>query len=319
MQHCRKMFWISVLATGLVVGAYGDDEVELRVNGDFRGATPGAVMAPGWAADALAGQTKVVQGEDWDEFGLEVAAPTGNAKTVCSDFHAVAGRTLKLEVTLRGSGSASVGFQAFDQARKPLAKSGQIRTYQLSAAGSEIKNYFSMTDPSVKFIRICLVANPGSRVVFEDIEAEFKAVYPPSSATVQSIAPATHPVVPAVQTAPAVSTAAPAAQANALRPLIHDKFYALSRLAEKTELQVSLPRGSEIDFELGEDGENDRYWTVSQYDPAVCRVKLEHDTDGVWPFRYDKAEVELKAVGPGQTSVIFKCGGKSLIVHFSVL
>ncbi len=318
MEHCRKWFWIGVLAAGFAVGVCGDDEVELRLNGDFRGASPGAAMAPGWTGDALAGQTKIVPGEDWDEFGLEVIAPAGNAKTVCSDFHAVAGKTLKLEVSLRGSGTAAVGFLAFDQARQPLAAAGQTRTYQLAVPGSEIKNYFTMTDPNVKFIRICLVANPGARVVFEDVEAEFKAIYPPSSAAVQSIAPAAQSALPVAQVVPLAHSAVPAAQSGVLRPLIHDKFYAFSRLAEKTELQASLPRGSEIDFELGEDGAQNRYWTVSQYDPAICRVKLEHDTDGFWPFRYDKAEIELKAMAPGETAIVFNCDGKTLTVHFSV-
>ncbi len=311
MVHCRKFLWGCALFAGLTVVAWGDDEVELRVNGDFGGAAPGAVMAPGWTADELPGQTKVVPGEDWDEFGLKVVAPDGNAKTVCSDFFPVAGRTLKLEVSLRGNGMASVGFQAFDQAKKPLVKAGQSRAYQLSEAGSEVKNYFSLTDPNVKFIRICLTANPGTRVVFEEVEAEFKSVYPPASAAMQS-------VTPVVRAVAAEAAGVASAQPGVVRPLIHDKFYALSRLAEKTELQVSLPRGSEIDFELGEDGANDRYWTVSQYDPAVCQVKLEHDIGGIWPFRYDKAEVELKAMAPGKTTLVFNCAGKSVIIHFSV-
>ncbi|MBQ6599018.1 MAG: hypothetical protein IJH79_15820 [Lentisphaeria bacterium] len=74
---------------------------------------------------------------------------------------------------------------------------------------------------------------------------------------------------------------------------------------------------SDIDFELGEVPSSGYYWKVISYDPGVCRVKLEHDQDGVWPFRYDKAEIELKAMRPGRTDVIFSCGTKKFTVHFT--
>lgn len=59
------------------------------------------------------------------------------------------------------------------------------------------------------------------------------------------------------------------------------------------------------------------YWKVFSYDPGVCRVKLGHDQDGVWPLRRDKAEIELKALRPGRTDVIFTCGSKRFTVHFT--
>ena len=74
---------------------------------------------------------------------------------------------------------------------------------------------------------------------------------------------------------------------------------------------------SDIDFNLGEDPNRGQYWRVVSYDASVCRVKLEHDQDGVFPFRYYKAEIELKALRPGRTDVVFSCGGKRVTVHFS--
>ena len=80
-----------------------------------------------------------------------------------------------------------------------------------------------------------------------------------------------------------------------------------------------MPVGSDIDFELGEDASAGRYWQVVSYNPAICRVKIEHDQDGIFPVRWDKAEIELKALGRGTTDVVFSCGGKKLTVRFTAL
>ena len=180
MVHCRKFLWGCALFAGLTVVAWGDDEVELRVNGDFGGAAPGAVMAPGWTADELPGQTKVVPGEDWDEFGLKVVAPDGNAKTVCSDFFPVAGRTLKLEVSLRGNGMASVGFQAFDQMFLMTGGGPQYSTYTYllglynEAFGGAYRIGIACAMSYILFIIILIITFIQFKVVPQDLTGESK-------------------------------------------------------------------------------------------------------------------------------------------------
>lgn len=301
--------------------AFADNDVDISVNGDFRGTTLGAATAPGWSADTLPGTTRIIQGNDWDEFAIEIAAPAGNAKTVYSDYFPVLGNILKLEVTLRGTGTASVGFAAFDAARQPLVKSGMSQTYQVSAVGGETKNYFTITDPQAKFIRICLTANPGSQVSFGDVDAEYRQGAVPAAAPAVVPTAVAAPAQPAAP-APATRVLAPAAPVQpaapvSLLPLINDRFYSLKSIGA-TEYQVTLPVGSEIDFKLEENADNGQYWSLSTYDAYICRVKMEHDRDGVWPFRYDNAEIELKGLTPGTSRIVFNYPGKTFIVHVTV-
>ncbi|MBS1371108.1 MAG: hypothetical protein HPZ91_14245 [Lentisphaeria bacterium] len=293
--------------------AFADNDVDISVNGDFRGTTLGAATAPGWSADTLPGTTRIIQGSDWDEFAIEITAPAGNAKTVCSDYFPVLGNILKLEVTLRGTGTASVGFAAFDAARQPLVKSGMSQTCQVSAVGGETKNYFTITDPQAKFIRLCLTANPGSQVSFGDVDAEYRQGAVPAAAPAVVPTPAAAPAARVLPPAVPVQPAAPVS----LPPLIDDRFYSLKSIGA-TEYQVTLPVGSEIDFKLEEDADNGQYWSLSTYDAHICRVKMEHDRDGIWPFRYDNAEIELKGLTPGTSRIVFNYPGKTFVVHVTV-
>lgn len=309
--HWGKVISVCISAIGAVGVACAAGDVDVDVNGDFRGGSVGAAIAPGWTSDKSPGRTRVVASRDWDEFGLEIVSTGKESKTVYSDLYAVAGKTLKLEVALRGTGKATVGFWAYDQSRKQLNNAGQSKTYSLIPTDRETKNYFSLTDPKVKFVRIFLSAHSGAKAVFEDVDAEFKTSYPPRTA-LQSAKSFDDAVDSAV------SSLKKTAKVAALPPLIHDKYYAFGALPNKTELRASMTPGSEIEFELGENGASNKYWSVSQYDAAICRVKLEHDTDGIMPFRYDKSEIELKALAPGETSVVFQCGGKTFTVYVVV-
>ena len=99
--------------------------------------------------------------------------------------------------------------------------------------------------------------------------------------------------------------------------LQNDKYYAYMFLGKDEHYEISLTPGSDIDFELGESVGSGCAWRVVSYDPAICRVKIEHDQDGVFPFRRDKAEIELKALGRGTTVVVFSTGEKTFTVHFT--
>ena len=97
----------------------------------------------------------------------------------------------------------------------------------------------------------------------------------------------------------------------------NDRYFSYSFLGQDEHYETTLPVRSDIDFELGEVPSSGYYWKVVSYDPSICRVKLEHDQDGVWPLRRDKAEIELKALRPGRTDIIFTCGSKRFTVHFT--
>lgn len=281
----------------LTLSSVSADESDLRINGDFRGSALHSATAPGWTVLPGEGATKIVRGEDFDEFSVEIAASAQGAKSVCSDFHPVAGNTLKLEVEIKGSGTASVGFLAFDAARRPLP--GRVQTCQAAVYWTKIKTYFPVTDPAIRFVKIILTAEKGSTVTFGDVEAEFKRTTQQTAGTSIAVPPALPAAVPA-------------------RPLIHKRFYALNRITGET-LSATVPLKGEIDFELEENADRGEYWTITSYDANICRIEMEHDRDGIWPFRYDKAEIELKGIAPGTTTVVFThSSGKSFKVLFTV-
>lgn len=128
------------------------------------------------------------------------------------------------------------------------------------------------------------------------------------------------PSAPPPASAPAPGVKAAPAQTRipaGTQILQNDKYYTYASLDADTRFETSLPVGSDIEFELGESVSDRQVWRFVSCDPAVCRVKLEHDQDGFFPFRRDKAEIELKAVGRGSTDVVFSGGEKKVTVHFT--
>ena len=166
------------------------------------------------------------------------------------------------------------------------------------------------------------------QVVFYKPNDAAPAAQAPAPAPAPAVAPAPAPApAPAVAPAPAPAQAvapAPAPAPVAATPTVgmqllqNDHYYAYMFLDNDTHFEAAVPCGSDIDFKIGEDA-GKQYWRLVSCDPAVCRVKLEHDSDGVFPFRIDKAEIELKAVMPGKTDVVFVCGPKRVTVHFTAM
>lgn len=272
-----------------------DDDYDLRLNGDFRGAGANAALAPGWSVSPGDGSTRVIPGEDYDEFAIEITGGR-DGKTISTDFYPVHGNAVKLETEIKGSGAAQIGVAAFGADKKPLFTRGRI--FNASAWWSTAKNVFRISEPEVKFVKIVLCAEPGSTIAFADVDAEFKRYAVPS-------VPAQTPA----QTIPPTAT---------LPSVIHEKCYSLDEIGAIVR-QATVPLGGEIDFALEEDASRAQYWTISSYDSAVCRVEIEHDREGIWPFRRDLAKIELKGVAKGTTTVLFTYpDGKNFQVLFTV-
>ena len=314
------------LAAALFFGAVGvvaDDDIDLPINGDFRGAPNGASPAPGWTLTSDGGGARILPTTDRDDFALELIATPNRAQSAVTELHAMPGSILKIELKVRGTGSAAFGYEAFDASRRVVAIDRQV--VALSAYDQKYKRYFTLAAPATH-VRIRLTAEAGSTAVFRDVDADVSGPAIPAAAAqpgvISAPAPAAQPGVvsapapaaapaPAVQPAPA---AAPAPAPAAAKWLQNDKYYFYNFLGADEHYATSLPPGSDIDFDLGEDPGNGLYWRVVSYNPAVCRVKLEHDHNLVMP---DKAEIELKALAPGRTDVVFTCGPKKFTVHFT--
>ena len=283
--------------------ASADEDYDLRINGDFRGAAANAALAPGWSVSPGDGSTRVIPGEDYDEFAIEITGGR-DGKTISTDFYPVHGNAVKLETEIKGSGAAQIGVAAFGADKKPLFT--RTRIFNASAWWSTAKNVFRISEPEVKFVKIVLCAEPGSTIAFADVDAEFKR-YAVPSVPAQTPAPAVAPQ-PA-QTIPPTAT---------LPSVIHEKCYSLDEIGAIVR-QATVPLGGEIDFALEEDASRAQYWTISSYDSAVCRVEIEHDREGIWPFRRDLAKIELKGVAKGTTTVLFTYpDGKNFQVLFTV-
>ena len=314
--------FVLTLAAALMFGAVGvmaDHDIDLPINGDFRGAPNGASPAPGWTLTSDGGGARILPTTDRDDFALELIATPNRSQSAVTELHAMPGSILKLELKLRGTGAAAFGYEAFDAARRVIAVDRQVVT--LGAYDQKFKRYFTLTAPAA-FIRIRLTAEAGATAVFRDVDAEVSGPALPASAqpapgVIQAPAAQQPGVIqaPAAQPAPApAAQAAPAAAPAVVRWLQNDKYYFYNFLGADDHYETSLPVGSDIEFDLGEDPGNGIYWRVVSCDPNICRVKLEHDHNLVMP---DKAEIELKALYPGKTDVVFTCGPKKFTVHFT--
>ena len=323
------VLWAGVLAA--------DNDIDLPINGDFRGRPSGYSPAPGWTLTADGGAARILPTRDRNEFCLELAAPPTRSQSAVSALHPLPGSVLKLEAKVSGSGSASVGYETFDGSRRTVIAADR-QVVRLAPGDQKVKRYFTLTAPA-KYIRIRLTAEAGSLARFRDVEAEVSGPVltapqaAPAPGTIAAPAPGTISApAPGTISAPAPGTiAAPApaaAPANVAGPapvpapvtaklLVDDSYFSFDSLGQDEHYTVSLPTGSDIDFDLGENPGSQLYWRLVSYNPSVCRVKLEHDRDGVFPFYRYKAEIELKAMITGRTDVVFACGTKRFTVHFT--
>jgi len=336
------LFGSLVLAAVLAFPAalMADNEIDLPVNGDFRGTPNGYSPAPGWTLTADGGGARVLPTADADDFALEILTAPGRSQSVMSDLYPLSGNMLKLEFKARGTGSASAGFEAYDASRV-LVGTDRL-TVALAGYDQKFSRYFTLP-AQAKFIRIRLTAEAGSVAQFRDVDADVSIAAVPAPAPGVTAAPAATPApapapAPGVTAAPAATpapaaVAAPApAPATAAAPapaaastaapagsqiIQNDKYYSYSFLDADVHFEASLPVGSDVDFELGENVSDRCVWRLVSCDPAICRVKLKHDQDGVFPFRWDKAEIELKSIGRGSTDVVFTTGEKKVTVHFT--
>ena len=298
---------------------------DLPVNGDFRGRPAGYCPAPGWTLTADGGFARILPTRDRNEFELELRSGPNRSQSVLSDLHKLPGNILKLEFKVRGEGSASGGYEVFDEARRTLVAADR-QTVGLARHDQKVKRYFIMP-PQAKYIRLRLSAKPGSVAIFRDVEAEVARAAIPA---VQKQEPPPTGMIAAPPAEAAGTVSAPTAAVTPLQPgvtairppsrlLRDDRFYPYAALRPDEHFDVTLRAGSDIDFDLGERPDAGFYWKIVSYDPSICRIKLEHDRDGIFPLRRDKAEIELKALRRGSSDVVFTCGSKKVTVHLTAL
>lgn len=309
----------AILLTMTVQAAYDRD---MRINGHFRGTSQGYKPVPGWTLTADGGSARILPTLKPDKFMLEILAASDRPQSVVSDLYQVFGNTIEIKADLSGRGYASIGFEAFDSTGRQLVAAEKQTCTLSSGIEQKFKRYFFVNAPA-QLIRIRLTAEPGSTAVFRDVEAEMKmsaapapqgAIAAPAPLPAAVAAPQPAPVVSAPATAPAPLSSTPTG------PMLqHNRYYRWNSLGPVEHFQVQLPVGSDIDFDLQENPDRNLYWSVISYDARICRIKVDHDRDGFFPFRVDKAEFELKALWRGTTTIVLACGGKKIYIHFTAL
>ena len=273
---------------------------DMHLNGHFRGAAQGHKPAPGWTLTADGGSARILPALKPGKFMLELKAAPNRSQSVVSDLKQVFGNVIEIKGDISGRGNASFGYEAFDQSgRQLIARENQ--NCILSRTEQEFKRYFKVSGRA-KYIRVKLTAERGSVAVFRDVDAEMKMAAPPPA--------------PAAAVPPPPPRPVPAPAAVMLQ---HHHFYKWASLRPVEHFKIQLPVGSEIEFKLQEDRHKNLYWSVVSYDNRICRVKVDHDRDGVYPFRTDKADFELKALWRGTTNIVLTCGKKKVIIQFTAI
>ena len=218
---------------------------------------------------------------DSDDFGVELAPESKVFSKLCP----VKGDNVKLEAEVRGSGMGRLSYTAFDQDGKAIAFREDGVRFSAQVRKSKVRARLAVP-PQAHFIAVTLESGSGAKIVFEDVEAEFEPPYrkdTPVNGTVQ---------------------------------LTNERFYKLTDLTALPFAATLAPR-QDIDFELEE--VPGKFWQVESFDANVCRVKVEHDRDGIWPMRRYKAEIEIDALRPGETEVVFSNpDGKKVTVKLTV-
>ena len=327
----KTLLLTMAMAFALAIPLIADHDVDLPINGEFYGEPIGYSPATGWTLTSGGGQARVLPRHGDDDFMLELQANPHHSQSVLSDMHRLPGNLLKLELNISGTGTASAGYEAYDMSGKVLV-AADSQPVTLTRHEQKVKRHFPLP-PQAKNIKIRLTAEAGATALFRDVEAEVSyaeipsyQLPPPPSSTIQAPppSPGTIPAPPPPGTMQAPGSEHghrqpphPHRPHHHGKPLQNDSFIEYKSLGEEEVYEVSLRSGKEIEFNLEEKRKKGISWQIVSYDPNICRVKLDHDHVRMLFERHDAAEIEIKALRPGSTRVIFNCDDKTFIVNFT--
>lgn len=282
MKFKKSVFQAAVCCVLMVMSTHLSAGNDLPVNVDFKGKVSDKGVAQ-W--ELVSGKFRRLPTHDHDEFAVELS---GKAM-MRSVMVPVTGKVLKLEAEVSGSGMGRMGYAAFDRNGKLLTAYADGVSFSAVSRRSKVRASLPVAD-NAAFVAVVLVADNGSIVMFEDVDAEFHGVRTSGSSVVM--------------------------KGVAVIPLANDRFYRFKELGN-IPFGITLVRGGDVEFDV-EAAERD-LWQVTSYDRKVCRVKLEHDRKGVWPFKSYRAEVEIEGVAPGSCYVeLTSSSGKKMKVFVVV-
>ena len=269
----------------------------LQINGHFQGTPSGYNPAPGWTLGSDGGSARILPSFRRGEFVLEMAANRQYPQVAVSDLFPITGNTVTITAALRGNGKASIGYETFDANQNRLA--GANATYDTFRRREQlVRKDYLITDPHARYVRIVLTSQPGTTIQFREVTAAL-----------------TSSVQPVAAPPPAAVPAPPPPPAPRFRHLKHRHSYAWAGLADEETLLVTIPRGSEISFNLQEFPRRRLFWSTAAADSRYCHVHVLHEQVGRGPHRVENAKIRLKTVWPGQSDVVLVCGPKKVIIR----
>lgn len=218
-------------------------------------------------------------------YGDDNAVELQNDAELVSAKYPVTGSQLELKAEVRGSGIGKVSYIIFDRSGNQLKHHADGIRFSAQRRKSKVRAMLNVPQEAAA-LSIVLSAAKGSTVIFEDVEAEFYRPRP--------VIPGTHGTV----------------------PLVDERRYKLNDL-ENVTYSATLSPGRDIEFKL-EESETAK-WQIKSSGNRFCRVEMEHDRDGVWPFRRYDAEVEIKALRKGKCEVVLHhASGKEMKIAILV-
>lgn len=270
----KKKFFLLAIAMGVLQLGAGED---LKLNGDFKGATGKNI--PGW--DLALGNCRIVPGEDSDEFGVELSPRT----KLLSAKNPVTGDILEISAKVRGNGLGRISYIVFNAKGEQIARYTDGIRFSAQSRKSKVRAQFNIPREAAQ-LAIELTTADNSRIIFEDIDAEFE--HPRPAAT----------------------------PADGKMPLVRERFYRIRDLNSR-EYSATLVSGEEFEFKIESSAKE--HWQIVSVDNQICRVSLENDRDGVWPFVRHYAEVELDALRRGTTELLLRSNsGREMKISVSV-
>ena len=270
----RKKFFLLTIALGILQLGAGED---LKLNGDFKGAAGKNI--PGWNLEC--GSFRIVPGEDSDEFGVELAPQT----KLISAKNTVTGDILEISAKVHGSGLGRISYIVFNAKGDQITRYTDGIRFSAQSRKSKVRAQFNIPREATQ-LAIELTTAGDSRIIFEDIDAEFE-----------------HP-----RPAPT--------PADGKTPLVRERFYRIKDLNNRG-YSATLVSGEELEFKI--ESNPKEYWQIVSVDRQICRVSLENDRDGFWPFVRHYAEVEFDARRRGTTELLLRSNsGREIKISISV-
>jgi len=302
-MNCRRILCLCALFAGVVLCA---EEIDLNMNGKFRGAAKDAETAPGWIPDNAIGSCRILKGRKSREFVQEIAATTA-VKSVSSEFYPATGSRLKVDLKYSGSGNGKVSCFCYDSQRQQIAPE---ESAAITAAETlQEREFRFVLPPRTAFIRLVLAALPKSTVCFEDVNAEYMLDRAPAGAPQVSVDIYKGKVSLVTESSAHVEIPPEAV------PLANDKRLYYKNIPYSGVYRGETTLGNDFDVDLGEDSNSGIFWQVMSYDPNVCLVKIDHKHLGFGAFNLDKAVIEILPYSRGSVRVDLSCGRKKMTIY----